>query len=972
MTVGGETTIVEKDKNWYLFPDSLLQNGNSNDPRPQTEAIHDIYTVKGSDDDIRRVHYALDEHGLRANIYSKVSGHGPNIETNSLELEPRRWPSDDFNFNLEKFLSMRPTKQTSSFSNFERLIFPKKSPVPQDISISIPNRETKVSAAVTNTPLSIYSKRLFSKFVPNNLQQIPYTGKTFGDKNSFVSTADNENILKYQGPSVVSSHNYARISEIPKTNGFFESQRIPKPATQSYHRPTSSFHNFSYNASANLTKNLTDIPITKTEEDEGISQSEAQKSSLNLEIFPRLQTKTSQPENEEHVESQYIQIKSPLNEPVFIFNLPKQTDTDKKINGRKPIPFQPDLNDITSTKMKTQSQPNYRSLSSTSFGSSLLSTIFDCSSDKGGPYYHYVMNIGKNSGDTVTELIEKYLKLNNTNEQINEDRKSVFSGSTKNINKSGTNLNNITNDELKLKEERLDSNENNNITNNITNDELKLKEERSDSNENNNTIPFYAGDLNESFDTVDFGNRSRKISHITLKEKISSGNEIQDISESVNGEIIKIVNDQVLSSLLVTKNNVTDVVGELKIMPFQLVEIDEIMDTSYSNDSSLNQVSPILEEHTREFTDSDSTTGFQSERFENTSRDIISANTTEFPSLKFSDINPTTHGANESKEFATLFAFAPTFNDSVNTVPEILLSDKLNGTLLNLESEELNVIFKSVPENSSALNDLISQVKSNKVSSADIPLKSYENDSAASNTYYPDKSVINIMAKLNLLRPDDEFIPHNEISPFNSSHKEGRVLNSENSHPVLEMMIPKAEMNDFIMKINNTPVLIRILHPELIESETIPHVFTIEDGDQNFSKILHPELIESETIPHVFTIQDGDPKFSRILHPELMESETIPHVFTLQDGDQNFLNKYLESNYNSNFIGIFNKSLNLIQPNSVKDSTISSSEPILPLKITALESINNTVNRIIIPMRKGSKRNINFSAESLFSDLLDN
>ncbi|GBN21400.1 hypothetical protein AVEN_257219-1, partial [Araneus ventricosus] len=384
-----------------------------------------------------------------------------------------------------------------------------------------------------------------------------------------------------------------------------------------------------------------------------------------------------------------------------------------------------------------------------------------------------------------------------------------------------------------------------NITNNIKNDELKLKEEIIDSYENNNTIHFFVANLNESFDTFDIGNHPGKISQKTLKGKISSGNEIHNVSEAVNGEIMKIINDQVLSSPLVKTNNVTDVLKEIKIMPFQLVEIEEIMDTSYSNDSSLNQVSNVLEEHTREFTDSDSTTGFQSEGFDNASRDIISANTTEFPFLKFSDINPTTHGANESKELDTLFAFAPTFNDSMNTVPEILLSDKLNGTLLNLENEKLNGIFKTIPKNSSALNDLISQVKSNKVSSVDILLKSVEKDSAASNTYYPDKSVINMMAKLNLLRPADEFIPHDEISPLNSSHKEGRVLSSENSHPVLEMMIPKAEMNDFIMKINNTPVLISILHPELIESETIPHVITIQDSEQNFSRILHPKLIES-------------------------------------------------------------------------------------------------------------------------------
>ncbi|GBM76759.1 hypothetical protein AVEN_271785-1 [Araneus ventricosus] len=119
--------------------------------------------------------------------------------------------------------------------------------------------------------------------------------------------------------------------------------------------------------------------------------------------------------------------------------------------------------------------------------------------------------------------------------------------------------NNITNGELKLKEKRLDSNENNNITN----DDLRLKEERSDSNENNNTILFSADDLNESFDAADLGNRSRKISQITIKEKISIGNEIHNISGSVNEEIMNIVNDQVLSSPLVTKNNVTDVLKEL-------------------------------------------------------------------------------------------------------------------------------------------------------------------------------------------------------------------------------------------------------------------------------------------------------------------------------------------------------------------------------------------------------------------------
>ncbi|GBO46675.1 hypothetical protein AVEN_173244-1, partial [Araneus ventricosus] len=455
------------DENWYLFPGSLQQTGNINEPNSATGSFHDIYTVKRPDGEIRRVHYAVDEHGLRANIHSNSAGLGSNTETNSVQSEPRRWPSDDFDLALEKFISMSHGKQTPVFPNYRQMVLPKPSILSQDISESSQDQEIKFSPMNANLPVSISTKRLFTKLVPSDPRQFSYAGKELDEKISYITNAENGNVKKQRPLSIVSSPNYVPNSKIYATNGFFESQRIPNPVIQSYYQPTSSLENSPNNGSKDLTKNFTDAPITETGDNEDISPSEVQKSSLNLEIFANLQGTANETENEEHVASHMVKNESPLSKAVVTFNQTEHTDGITQPNVSKSILFQPILNDyISMTVMKNQIQPNFsNTFPSVSFGSAPLSTIFDLNSDEGGPYYHYVMNVGKKSGGTVSEVIENYFRSSNSNEMLNEVRDSIVFGSNMNVNESDSHIfNNISNDELKLNENRLVLNEINNIT----------------------------------------------------------------------------------------------------------------------------------------------------------------------------------------------------------------------------------------------------------------------------------------------------------------------------------------------------------------------------------------------------------------------------------------------------------------------------------------------------------------------------
>ncbi|GBN46990.1 hypothetical protein AVEN_159559-1 [Araneus ventricosus] len=873
-------------ENWFVSKGSSLQNGKINKIGSQLEPIHDIYTIKGTDGEVRRVHYAVDEHGLRANIHSNSLGLGTNPKTISIQSEPRRWPSDDFDFGLDEFISMRQTEKTPVFPNFVQMALAKPSILSQDISEGIPHKEVKFSSANANLPASIYSKRLFTKLVPTDPQQFPHTGKTFAEKIPYGTNARNENLNKYRTPSDVSSPNYVPSSKIYPTNNFFESQRIVKPIIQPYSIPILSLDSFPKNGSRNFDTNITEIPNTEIQEDGNTSNPNVPKSALNLEAFPAFGTTTNLSENEEYVVFQNVKKEYSISEPTRDYNQTEYNDAYTKSNSSKPILFIPVSNDsIPIIEIKTQTEPNFsNSLTSKPFGLVPLSTIFDLNSDEGGPYYHYVMNMGKNSGDTVSELIEKYFELGNDNKLLNDTNDNISSNSTDNITENhkdypGNTENNI-NTGLKINEHILDSNENKNSPSNSI--------------------------INASLSFIESENYPRNTSQIASTKSISREVSVQNISKAVNEEIMRIVNDQRVTSPAVTEGKVTGFDNVLNVLPIQQIVIEEVINSTTTNDHSFNHALNSLEENIKKNTDNYAEMRIQPELFNNTSRGIINVETTYSPTLKFPDRNSKTHEANNSKLTDNIFISLPGFTNIAETTPDTMHLEQHSAAILKSQNDERNATLTNATETSS-FYVLNSNADSSQVSSSDILDKSEANNSIESNSY-PNKSAIRVMAKLNLLSPADEVIAHNGIQTLSLNLKEGRNLNIQMGHPMLELMIPKAKMNDFMMKINNTPVMLRILHPEIVASETIPYIFKFQDGDGSFS------------------------------------------------------DKDTDSNYNSNLSDNLNNILNLLQPNLPKynkDSTSTST------------SKTAEIDHSVVPMANNNEITTTFPTEGLTSDSLD-
>ncbi|KAF8788029.1 hypothetical protein HNY73_009567 [Argiope bruennichi] len=869
------------DENWYLFPGSLFQDRNINDQNFETEPIHNIYTVKAADGEIRRVHYAVDEHGLRANIHSNAAGFTPNKETNSIQSEQGRWPSDDFELALEKFISLRQAEQTPVYPRHSEKVFPKPSIPFNNVSKGMQNQVIKFASSNANLPSLISSKRLFTKFIPIYGQQIPSIGKTLRDEISNTNKAEKESMLKYQAPPVVSSSSYAPSSKISVPNGYFESQRIPKPITVPHYQSSSSVDNFLDNGPIDLTKNFTDIPITKTTEYKDISQSEVLKSPSNIKI---LQTFSNQAEKEELETFHKTQNKSPLSEVPNNFNQVIFSNVLPQRNENKPEPFM--NNSFSTMAKKTQNQPNFNNtFSSVSFESAPLSTIFDSNNDEGGPHYYYVMNVGNNSGDSVSKLIEKYFKTNNTNEILNEDSDNILSESNQEVTKSGNESHSL---------------------NNIINRELKLSEGALVQNRINSSFAFSKDISQGSLDSVDSEQHERKSEKPSVEE-ILGENDINNMLKTVDGEIMLTANNQEIMPSSHSNNKIISINDGLGTILPQLVVDEEIINLQYTDNISNNQA-------TQRHNNSDPTIVNLSEILSNTSRNITNSDITDFSNLKLNNRNPRIQEINSYIISDKALASDPVFPESIQSNLNIIGLDEYIGNLPNSQNKEGHAILTNVTENSS-FDEMISNAEAAHVSSLDSLSKNEENKLAKPKIYYSDKNVTRIMAKLNYLEQSEDVTAHNDIKVLDTNQKEEPNLNLLMTHPLLELMIPKAKMNDFMMKINNTPVIIRILHPEFLTTDTIPQIFRIQDAEGNFS------------------------------------------------------NEVFISNFSLNISGNSSIIFDSSQPNSLEYRNDSTSD--LFSKIAEIDSLNNAIDQKVKSLAAVNENSTNFSSEILNSDLLN-
>ncbi|GFY56632.1 uncharacterized protein TNIN_141861 [Trichonephila inaurata madagascariensis] len=87
------------DKNGYTFPNDLF---NEWELKNESFPFHNIYIIKGPAGETQRVHYAIDDYGVRANVFTKHAQ--PDFDTSSFGLGSRESPTKLKN----DFLTMKP------------------------------------------------------------------------------------------------------------------------------------------------------------------------------------------------------------------------------------------------------------------------------------------------------------------------------------------------------------------------------------------------------------------------------------------------------------------------------------------------------------------------------------------------------------------------------------------------------------------------------------------------------------------------------------------------------------------------------------------------------------------------------------------------------------------------------------------------------------------------------------------------
>ncbi|GIY13152.1 hypothetical protein CDAR_295351 [Caerostris darwini] len=108
------------DDDRYTFRYDLFDEGKE---FTKDQSIHDIYTIKGPTGETQRVHYAMDNRGLRANIHSNTLHFGPNFDTTSFLQSSNYWTANKLNLDPPTFQSLHEVKSPTNFNNPDKLKF---------------------------------------------------------------------------------------------------------------------------------------------------------------------------------------------------------------------------------------------------------------------------------------------------------------------------------------------------------------------------------------------------------------------------------------------------------------------------------------------------------------------------------------------------------------------------------------------------------------------------------------------------------------------------------------------------------------------------------------------------------------------------------------------------------------------------------------------------------------------------------
>ncbi|GIY13145.1 uncharacterized protein CDAR_295301 [Caerostris darwini] len=208
----------------YSFPYDMNVEDYAKDGAQRNKPFHDIFSVKDFTGDTQRVHYAVDDHGIRANIHSNHVKFGNKFDTSSIGFGSRLrgWPRNKINTVVQN--------------------------VPVDVQAPTPvtlvNQENFAPVSAVESP---------SAFSPLNPSQPSGSPHVFGiDTNIGSINKENkifeEYVLPETTPSIIPNLNLP----LNPTDLTYEAERVSRPNPSNSFYPIKTHENLSA-ASSDLT-----------------------------------------------------------------------------------------------------------------------------------------------------------------------------------------------------------------------------------------------------------------------------------------------------------------------------------------------------------------------------------------------------------------------------------------------------------------------------------------------------------------------------------------------------------------------------------------------------------------------------------------------------------------------------------------------------------------------------------------------
>ncbi|KAF8788024.1 hypothetical protein HNY73_009562 [Argiope bruennichi] len=225
----GENIVEENpsqidDGNRYTFRYGLV-NERYKDEERRNKPFHDIFAVKSLSGETERVHYAVDNHGIRTNIHSNAVKFGPKIDTHSINFGSRftEWPSDNFD---SMFLRVPEANvQNSPTHNIPEKVVPVPSLELPPAFVTLRSHQSPIPPQPLNLNPVINrlnpenenpKEKMPSSVIPESI--LPFPPPEFGYESQRISKPFLPRLINPTGNSPIAGHTIANEEQLPQSN----------------------------------------------------------------------------------------------------------------------------------------------------------------------------------------------------------------------------------------------------------------------------------------------------------------------------------------------------------------------------------------------------------------------------------------------------------------------------------------------------------------------------------------------------------------------------------------------------------------------------------------------------------------------------------------------------------------------------------------------------------------------------------